>query len=145
MVLTFSAILAALLFLFRPLQRNRFFILHAVLIIGSAYFLETHFFKVTPFVPKTFLLFLVFQLISINLVTIIAYGVDKRAAINGSWRVPEAQLHSLELLGGWCGAFLAQKLFHHKTKKKSFRAVFWLMLFFQLIFIWFILSYLRLL
>lgn len=145
MVLTFSAILAALLFLFRPLQRNRFFILHAVLIIGSAYFVETHFFKVTPFVPKTFLLFLVFQLISINLVTIIAYGVDKRAAINDSWRVPEAQLHSLELLGGWCGAFLAQKLFHHKTKKKSFRAVFWLMLFFQLIFIWFILSYLRLL
>ena len=145
MVLTFSAILAALLFLFRPLQHNRFFILHAVLIIGSAYFVETHFFKVTPFVPKTFLLFLVFQLISINLVTIIAYGVDKRAAINGSWRVPEAQLHSLELLGGWCGAFLAQKLFHHKTKKKSFRAVFWLMLFFQLIFIWFILSYLRLL
>ena len=144
MVLAFSAILAALLFLFRPLQRNRFFILHAVLIIGSAYFVETHFFKVTPFVPKTFLLFLVFQLISINLVTIIAYGVDKRAAINGSWRVPEAQLHSLELLGGWCGAFLAQKLFHHKTKKKSFRAVFWLMLFFQLIFIWFILSYLSL-
>lgn len=145
MVLTFSAILAAMLFLFRPLQRNRFFVLHAVLVIGCAYFVETHFFKVTPFVPKTFLLFLVFQLISINLVTILAYGVDKRAAISGEWRVPEAQLHTLELLGGWCGAFIAQKLFRHKTKKKSFRAVFWLMLFFQIFLIWAILSYLRLL
>lgn len=145
MVLTFATILVALLFLFRPLQRNRFFVLHAVLIIGTAYFIETHYFRASPFAPKTFLLFLVFQLISINLVTLLAYGVDKRAALNRQWRVPEVQLHTLELLGGWCGAFIAQRLFHHKTKKKSFQAFFWLMLVFQIVLILMILFYLKLL
>jgi len=31
----------------------------------------------------------------------------------------------LALPGGWPGAFIAQQLFHHKTKKRSFQIVFW--------------------
>ncbi len=35
------------------------------------------------------------------------------------------RLHLLELLGGWPGAFLAQQVFRHKTRKLSFQLVFW--------------------
>ncbi len=128
MVITYSIILLGLLVLFKPLQRNRFYILHAALVIGAAYYIETHWFRASVFGSKTLLLFLVFQLISINLVTFIAYGVDKRAAQKGEWRIPEADLHTLEFLGGWSGALLAQKFFRHKTKKKSFRTDFYLVI-----------------
>lgn len=111
MVITFSTILLGLIALIRPLQRNRFFILNSALIIGAAYFIETHYFTASVFSYKTIMLFLVFQLISINVVTFIAYGVDKRAAVRGNWRVPEIQLHTLEFLGGWLGAYLAQRFF----------------------------------
>lgn len=145
MVITFTSILAAMLILIRPLQRNPFFIIYFGLIVAAAYYVETYCFKVAPFVYKTFLLFLVFHLVAINFVTIVAYGVDKRAAIKGKWRVPEIQLHTLELLGGWPGAFIAQRLFHHKTKKKSFQSMFWLMLFLQIAAVWYILKFLNIL
>lgn len=145
MVITFTTILAAMLILIRPLQKNPFFLLYFGLIISTAYYTETYCFRVTPFVYKTFLLFLVFHFAAINFVTVLAYGFDKHAAIKGNWRVPEIQLHTLELLGGWPGAFIAQKLFHHKTKKKSFKVMFWLMLFFQIAIVWYILNFLNIL
>ena len=61
-----------------------------------------------------------------SVVTFTFYGFDKRRAIKGGRRVPEARLHWLELLGGWPGAFAGQLLFRHKTQKLSFRVVFWL-------------------
>lgn len=54
----------------------------------------------------------------------LAYRHDKRCAEVGEWRVSEATLHLLELLGGWPGAFLAQRKFRHKTRKVSFQIVF---------------------
>lgn len=143
MLLTFAALLGLILALIRPLQRNPFFVLHFGLVIALAYITENYFFKVTPFVYKTFLLFIPYHLFSINLVTFIAYGIDKRAAKRGDWRVPEIRLHTLELLGGWPGAYLAQKFFHHKTKKKSYQSMFWLILAFQIILCYCILNYLR--
>ena len=145
MVITFSTILLGLLALIRPLQRNRFFILNSALIIGAAYFIETHYFTASVFSYKTIMLFLVFQLISINVVTFIAYGVDKRAAVRGNWRVPEIQLHTLEFLGGWSGALLAQRLFRHKTKKRSYQSMFWFILLMQAAAVYVILRYLGLL
>ena len=62
----------------------------------------------------------------VSLVTFIAYGLDKRAAKRGRSRIPEAWLHGLELLGGWPGAFVGQRLFRHKTRKTSYQIVFWL-------------------
>mgnify|MGYP003329686241 CR=1 FL=1 len=51
-----------------------------------------------------------------------AHVIDKRAAINGRRRIPEARLHLLELLGGWPGALLAMTVIRHKTRKVSYLA-----------------------
>ena len=55
-------------------------------------------------------------LIAINIVTFAVYGIDKRRAKRGAWRVPEKTLFLLPLLGGSLGALLGMKVFHHKTK-----------------------------
>lgn len=54
------------------------------------------------------------------------YALDKRRAEEGLWRVPEVNLHLLELLGGWPGAFLAQRRLRHKCSKVSYQFVFWI-------------------
>ena len=145
MVITASAVLVALLLLIRPLQRNSFYLLHCAVVILAAYWIETHYFRVTPFVPKTLLLFLVYQFISINLVTFLAYWVDKRAARRGAWRIPEKNLHQLEMLGGWSGALLGQKILRHKNKKKSYQAEFWFVIIMQVGFVVAVLRILKLL
>ncbi len=48
------------------------------------------------------------------------YYQDKTSAIKNDWRTEESTLHWLSLLGGWGGAYVAQKLFRHKHKKASF-------------------------
>jgi uncharacterized membrane protein YsdA (DUF1294 family) len=62
-------------------------------------------------------------LIGINVVTLFAYGYDKRQAIAGATRVPEIVLHVAALLGGSPAAILSQGLFRHKTRKTSFRMI----------------------
>lgn len=62
----------------------------------------------------------------LSLITLGVYWWDKRAAIHGNWRVPERTLHMLALLGGWPGAWLGQYWLRHKTRKASFRVMFWL-------------------
>ena len=54
------------------------------------------------------------------------YAIDKRRAEEGLWRIPEAQLHLLEVLGGWPGAFLAQRRLRHKCSKGGYQVTFWL-------------------
>ena len=82
-------------------------------------------------------------LLVINFIGFCAMFLDKRKAQKGKWRTSEAQLHTLEFLGGWIGAFLAQKIFRHKNKKKSYQAMFWLMLVFQFSVIYYILTFLK--
>ena len=60
----------------------------------------------------------------ISVVTFVAYGLDKRAATRHSRRIPEKRLHLLALLGGWPGALVAQRLFKHKRRKRSFMTIF---------------------
>ena len=59
-------------------------------------------------------------LLVINLVTLIAFGADKRAAVHGRWRTPEATLLGLCLIGGAAGGLIAMHVFHHKTRKMAF-------------------------
>jgi uncharacterized membrane protein YsdA (DUF1294 family) len=63
--------------------------------------------------------------LALSVFAFFAYRSDKRSAEAGDWRVPEATLHVIGLIGGWPGAFLAQRAFRHKTSKLSFQAVFW--------------------
>ena len=54
------------------------------------------------------------------------YWIDKTAAQNGQWRIPESTLLMLGMFGGWPGAIVAQQTLRHKTAKTSFRVAFWL-------------------
>jgi uncharacterized membrane protein YsdA (DUF1294 family)/cold shock CspA family protein len=60
----------------------------------------------------------------LSAVTFFAYGWDKVSAQGGHWRTQEKTLHMLELLGGWPGAWLAQPLWRHKSRKERFKAEF---------------------
>ena len=65
-----------------------------------------------------------FLYLAASLAAAIAYGVDKSAALSGRWRTRESTLHLLALIGGWPGALVAQRVFHHKSRKSSFRLAF---------------------
>ena len=68
------------------------------------------------FLPEVF----PFIFIGANLVVFLYYYQDKTSALRNDWRTPEASLHWLSLIGGWGGAYIAQKLFRHKYKKDAF-------------------------
>lgn len=144
-----AAILLLLPAIIAPLRRNNFYLIHASLTALAAYFIENRYFPqadIADFIAgwkSVMLIFIVLHLTFINLTTFIAYGVDKRAAQRGAWRIPEMQLHSLEFLGGWGGALLGQVFFHHKNKKRSFQAFFWALLFLELGLIFGILKYMN--
>ena len=53
-------------------------------------------------------------------------AIDRRRAEEGLWRIPEAQLHLVEILGGWPGAFLAQRRLRHKCSRGGYQVMFWL-------------------
>ena len=61
----------------------------------------------------------------LSVLTFYLYWRDKFAAQRNAWRTPENTLHAASLLGGWPGAWLAQRLLRHKSAKESFRQVYW--------------------
>lgn len=103
-------------------------------VTGAAFFLVIVGFsvlaaKIPPFI-------LVLYLIA-SLITLIMYTVDKSAARKGARRTPENTLHMLSLVGGWPGALVAQQQLRHKTRKQSFRSVFWVTVFLNCgVFVW---------
>ena len=60
-----------------------------------------------------------------SLITYFVYAFDKVAAKDGAWRTSEGTLHWLSIVGGWPGALIAQQTLRHKSRKQSFRSVFW--------------------
>jgi len=63
----------------------------------------------------------IYYLIIINIVTFLVYGIDKWKARRSLWRIREASLLMLAVLGGSIGAWLGMKVWHHKTQHKKFR------------------------
>jgi uncharacterized membrane protein YsdA (DUF1294 family) len=59
-------------------------------------------------------------IVFVNAWTALRFWQDKRRAILGARRIPEATLLSLALVGGSPGAFAARHLFRHKTRKEPF-------------------------
>jgi uncharacterized membrane protein YsdA (DUF1294 family) len=58
-----------------------------------------------------------------SVATLLLYGVDKRQARRGGWRVPERILYGLALAGGVAGAWAGMFLFRHKTRHVTFYVV----------------------
>ena len=59
--------------------------------------------------------------LAINVVAFIMYGIDKYKAKKAKWRIPEATLLLLAVLGGSIGAWMGMKVWHHKTMHKKFK------------------------
>ncbi|MCD8067512.1 MAG: DUF1294 domain-containing protein [Lachnospiraceae bacterium] len=64
-------------------------------------------------------------LIYFAVVTVVAFammGIDKRKAVKGAFRIPEASLFLSALLGGSIGSTAGMLVFHHKTNHWYFQA-----------------------
>ena len=64
---------------------------------------------------------LLYYLIVINVVTFLVYGIDKWKAKQGSWRISEATLLMLAVIGGTIGALLGMQVWRHKTMHLKFK------------------------
>lgn len=58
--------------------------------------------------------------VAVNLWAFSLFGIDKRRAVAGEWRIREATLIGVALAGGWLGAKAGQRRFRHKTRKQPF-------------------------
>ncbi|MBT2185694.1 DUF1294 domain-containing protein [Sphingobium nicotianae] len=59
-------------------------------------------------------------LLAINLAAFVGFGIDKGRARTGGWRISEATLLLLAVVGGTIGAYLGRWHFRHKTRKTAF-------------------------
>jgi uncharacterized membrane protein YsdA (DUF1294 family) len=80
----------------------------------------------------------VYFLVGINAVTFMVYGVDKWRAVHNSWRISEATLLTLAVVGGSIGALLGMQVWRHKTMHKKFKYGLPLILLAQIAIIYFI-------
>ncbi len=62
---------------------------------------------------------------TLSLLTFFFFWADKKRAERGLWRINETTFHTLEVLGGWPGALLAQQALRHKTQKHGYQVRFW--------------------
>jgi uncharacterized membrane protein YsdA (DUF1294 family)/cold shock CspA family protein len=60
-----------------------------------------------------------------SLLAYLLYADDKGRSRAKAWRVSEKNLHGISMLGGWPGAYLAQRRYRHKTAKLGFQFTFW--------------------
>ncbi|MDE5932095.1 MAG: DUF1294 domain-containing protein [Lachnospiraceae bacterium] len=60
--------------------------------------------------------YIVLYLVVINLAGLFMMGIDKRKARKRAWRIPEATLFIIALVGGSLGTTIGMHLFHHKTR-----------------------------
>ena len=64
---------------------------------------------------------LLYYIVGVNILTFFVYGIDKWRAKKGKWRISEATLLLLAVIGGSIGAWLGMKVWHHKTMHKKFK------------------------
>ncbi|MGM9605022.1 MAG: DUF1294 domain-containing protein [Faecousia sp.] len=63
---------------------------------------------------------ILFYLLTINAVGLLIMLADKRRARKNLWRIPEATLLTVAILGGSVGCLAGMRLFRHKTRKPKF-------------------------
>lgn len=59
--------------------------------------------------------------LAINIASFFLYGIDKYKAKKGRWRISEAILLLMAVIGGSIGAWAGMRLWHHKTMHKKFK------------------------
>ena len=62
-----------------------------------------------------------YYLFAINIVSFFLYGIDKYKAKKNKWRISEATLLMMAVIGGSIGAWVGMRLWHHKTMHKKFK------------------------
>ena len=65
-------------------------------------------------------LFLIY-LLAVNVMTFLLFGLDKHKAKRGKWRISEATLLTMAVIGGSIGAWSGMRIWHHKTLHKKFK------------------------
>ena len=90
--------------------------------------------------PPIFQILMLYLLV-LNIITFIAFALDKMKSRGNGRRTPEKTLWLLTLFGGSPAALLSMKYFRHKTKKLSFQAVIVLILAIQIAMIFFLFSF----
>ncbi len=78
------------------------------------------------FAPETTFKIYLLLVLLVSPICFALYGLDKRRAVKHQPRISERTLHVFAFVGGWPGAWLGQRIFHHKIEKRLFRLVFWL-------------------
>lgn len=63
-----------------------------------------------------------------NSIVFVLYGLDKKRARQGAWRISEKVLLLSSFFFGGIGGYLAGKLYHHKTRKWYFQLTWYLAL-----------------
>lgn len=59
---------------------------------------------------------LIIYFIIMNLIGFFAMYLDKYKAKKHLWRIPEATLFLIAIIGGSIGSILGMRIFHHKTR-----------------------------
>ena len=59
--------------------------------------------------------------ITVNVLGLVLFGIDKWKAKHDKWRISEATLLSVTVIGGSIGAWVGMKVWHHKTMHKKFK------------------------
>ena len=74
-------------------------------------------------------------LISLNIVALLLFGLDKLFAVKSRFRIKEKWLLTSAVFFGALGALIAMYTFHHKTRKPKFYITIPLLTIFQFIII----------
>ena len=60
--------------------------------------------------------FIILYIAAVNVISFVMMGADKRRAVKRAFRIPEATLFVLAIIGGSIGSIAGMHLFHHKTR-----------------------------
>ena len=57
----------------------------------------------------------------VNVLAFVLFGIDKYKAKHDRWRIKEATLIGIAVIGGSAGAWLGMRVWHHKTQHNHFK------------------------
>jgi uncharacterized membrane protein YsdA (DUF1294 family) len=57
----------------------------------------------------------------VNVLAFFLFGIDKYKAKHDRWRIKEATLIGIAVIGGSAGAWLGMRVWHHKTQHNQFK------------------------